>query len=101
MAGEDGRELRELADRVRLRSLDEVAPLPGYVRDPADRSRWRRDGSVPGVTGVRYFDHLQGRGGGSGRSAADGVRAAGAVRPGLAGGSGLASGGARSRGVPG
>ena len=49
-----------------LRPLDEVAPLLGYVRNPADRTRWRQDGSVLSVTGVRYFDHLQGRGGGAG-----------------------------------
>ena len=48
------------------RPLDEVAPLLGYVRNPADRTRWRQDGSVLSVTGVRYFDHLQGRGGGAG-----------------------------------
>ena len=64
MAGRGRQELRDLADAVRLRPLDEVAPLLGYVRDPVDRTRWRRDGSVLSVTGVRYFDHLQGRGGG-------------------------------------
>ncbi len=64
MAMRDRQELRGLADAVRLRPLDEVAPLLGYVRDPADRSRWQRDGSVLSVTGIRFFDHVQGRGGG-------------------------------------
>ena len=64
MAGRGRRELRDLADAVRLRPLEEVAPFLGYVRDPTDRSRWRRDGSVLSVTGMKYFDHLRGRGGG-------------------------------------
>ena len=64
MAMRDREELRGLADAVRLRPLEEIAPLLGFVRDPADRSRWRREGSVLSVTGIRFFDHLQGRGGG-------------------------------------
>ena len=64
MAGRGRRELWDLADAVRLRPLSEVAPRLGHVRDPAGRSRWRRDGSVLSVTGIRFFDHLQGRGGG-------------------------------------
>ena len=64
MAGRGRQELRDLADAVRLRPLDEVTPFPGYVQDPTDRTRWRRDGSVLSVTGMRFFDHLQGRGGG-------------------------------------
>ena len=64
MAGRGRRELRDLADAVRLRPLEEVAPFLGYVRDPADRSRWCRDGSVLSVTDIRFFDHLRGRGGG-------------------------------------
>ena len=64
MAGRGRRELRDLADAVRLRPLEEVATFLGYVRDPADRSRWRRDGSVLSVTGMKYFDHLRGQGGG-------------------------------------
>ncbi len=42
MAGRGGRELRDLADAVRLRPLEQVAPFLGYVRDPTNRSRWRR-----------------------------------------------------------
>ena len=64
MAGRGRQELRDLADAVHLRPLDEVTPFPGYVQDPTDRTRWRRDGSVLSVTGMRFFDHLQGRGGG-------------------------------------
>ena len=64
MAIRDREELRGLADAARLRPLEEVAPLLGFVRDPADRSRWLREGSVLSVTGIRFFDHLQGRGGG-------------------------------------
>ena len=64
MAMRDREELRGLADAVRLRPLEEIAPLLGFVRDPADRSRWLREGSVLSVTGIRFFDHLQGRGGG-------------------------------------
>ncbi|MDE2789542.1 MAG: hypothetical protein OXI81_03865 [Paracoccaceae bacterium] len=45
-----------------------MAPFLGYVRDPTDRSRWRQDGSVLSVTGMKFngkfFDHLQGQGGG-------------------------------------
>ena len=37
MAGRGRRELRDRADAVRLRSLEEMAPFPGYVRDPTDR----------------------------------------------------------------
>ena len=74
MAGRGRQELRDLADAVRLRPLDEVAPLLGYVRDPVDRTRWHRDGSVLSVTGVRYFDHLQGRGGGGKAAANHGAR---------------------------
>ena len=54
MAGRGRRELRDLADAVRLRPLEEVAPFLCYVRDPADRSRWRRDGSVLSVTGMKF-----------------------------------------------
>ena len=67
MAGREGEGLGDLADAARLRPLDEVAPLLGHVRDPAERSRWHRNGSVLDLTGVRHFDHLQGLGVGSRR----------------------------------
>ena len=56
--------LRDLADEVRVLPLGEVAVLLGYRRDASDRSRWRREGSVISVTGMKFYDHLQGRGGG-------------------------------------
>lgn len=64
MDGGSGCGLRRLADDVRLRPLVEVAPLLGYRRDPTDRSRWRRSGSVITVRGMKFYDHLQGCGGG-------------------------------------
>ena len=64
MAGESGQALRRLADDVRSRALGEVALLLGYRRDPTDRSRWRRAGSVITVRGMKFYDHLQGCGGG-------------------------------------
>ena len=64
MSGGLGQALRRLADDVRLRPLGEVAPLLGYRRDPTDRSRWRRSGSVITVRGMKFYDHLQGCGGG-------------------------------------
>ena len=42
MTGRGQRELRDLADAVCLRPLEEVAPFPDHVRDPTDHSRWRR-----------------------------------------------------------
>jgi len=64
MTGVSDQSLRRLADDVRSRPLGEVAPLLGYRRDPTDRSRWRRAGSVITVRGLKFYDHLQGRGGG-------------------------------------
>ena len=64
MAGTAGLALRRLADDVRHRALGEVAPLLGYQRDPSDGSRWRREGSVINLTGAKFYDHLQGCGGG-------------------------------------
>ena len=37
----------------------------GYRPDPADRTRWRRPGSVLSIDGAKFFDHLQARGGGA------------------------------------
>ena len=44
--------------------LDRVAAALGYRRDPADRARFKRDGSVISINGARFFDHLRGTGGG-------------------------------------
>ena len=44
--------------------LDRVAAALGYRRDPADRARFKRDGSVISINGARFFDHLSGTGGG-------------------------------------
>ena len=44
--------------------LDRVAPALGYLRDPVDRARFRRAGSVISINGARFFDHLRGTGGG-------------------------------------
>ena len=44
--------------------LDRVAIALGYRRDPADRARFRREGSVISINGERFFDHLGGTGGG-------------------------------------
>ena len=52
------------ADRVRNAPLPAVAELLGYRRDPRDRRRWRRPGSIISISGARFYDHLQGRGGG-------------------------------------
>ena len=44
--------------------LDRVAADLGYRRDPADRARFRREGSVISINGEKFFDHLRGTGGG-------------------------------------
>ena len=44
--------------------LDRVAIALGYRRDPADRARFRREGSVISINGQKFFDHLSGTGGG-------------------------------------
>ena len=55
-----GREL----DDIRNRPLEPLAQALGYRRDPRDRQRWKRDGSVLSINGSRFYDHLQERGGG-------------------------------------
>ena len=52
------REQRAIADALRALPLEQVAAALGYRRDPKDRSRWRRDGSVLSVTGERYNGNL-------------------------------------------
>ena len=44
--------------------LEHVALRLGYRRDPRDRKRWKRQGSVINISGAKFFDHLQGKGGG-------------------------------------
>ena len=44
--------------------LDRVAIALGYRKDPADRARFRRKGSVISINGEKFFDHLSGTGGG-------------------------------------
>ena len=44
--------------------LDRIAAALGYRKDPADRARFRREGSVISINGEKFFDHLRGTGGG-------------------------------------
>ena len=44
--------------------LDRVAAALGYRKDPADRARFKREGSVISIHGEKFFDHLRGTGGG-------------------------------------
>ncbi len=50
--------------RARNRPLRQVARQLGYRRDPRNRQRWRRPGSVLAIRGTRFFDHRRGQGGG-------------------------------------
>ena len=53
----------ELAD-IRNRPLEPLAQALGYRRDPRDRQRWKREGSIISINGMRFYDHLCERGGG-------------------------------------
>ena len=44
--------------------LGRVAAALGYRRDPTDRARFKRGGSVISINGEKFFDHLRGTGGG-------------------------------------
>lgn len=44
--------------------LERVAVALGYRKDPADRARFKRQGSVISINGEKFFDHLRGTGGG-------------------------------------
>lgn len=44
--------------------LDRVAIDLGYSGDPRDPRRWKRDGSVIGINGAKFFDHVAQSGGG-------------------------------------
>ncbi len=50
--------------RLRDLPLDTVAAAVGYRRDPRDRTRWKKTGSVIGIDGTRFYDHLLQQGGG-------------------------------------
>ena len=64
MGGTKDLEQKPLSDDVRHRPLFEVAALLGYQPDPIDRSRWRLADSVINLAGMKFYDHLQGCGGG-------------------------------------
>jgi len=55
---------RDRADALRAIPLTAAAAGLGYRKDPADRARWKRPGSVISINGTKYFDHIAGRGGG-------------------------------------
>ena len=55
---------RARADAVRAIPLTAVAAGPGCRKDPTDKVRWKRPGSVTGINGTKFFDHIAGRGGG-------------------------------------
>lgn len=50
--------------RLRDLPLDTVAAALEYRQDPRDRTRWKKDGSVIGIDGTRFYDHLHQQGGG-------------------------------------
>ncbi len=55
---------RARADAVRAIPLTVAAAGLGHRKDPADRARWKRPGSVISINQSRFFDHVAGRGGG-------------------------------------
>ena len=52
------------ADALRGIPLERVAAALGYRRDPRDRARWKRPGSILSIHGAKFYDHLSGGGGG-------------------------------------
>ena len=48
---------------LRQLPLEAVAQALGYHRDPRDRARWKRPGSVLSINGEMFYDHLAGKGG--------------------------------------
>ncbi len=52
------------AGRLRAVALERVAERLGYRRDPNDRARWKRPGSVISISGTQFCDHVLCRGGG-------------------------------------
>ena len=55
---------RARARSVRDAPLEPLAAHLGYRPDPRNPARWKLPGSVLSITGSRFFDHCQGRGGG-------------------------------------
>ena len=55
---------RDRADAVRTIPLSVAAAGLGHRKDPADKARWKRPGSVISINQGRFFDHVAGRGGG-------------------------------------
>ncbi len=55
---------RARAATVRHSPLKPLAAQLGYHKDPLNRARWKRPGSVLSITGSKFFDHCCGRGGG-------------------------------------
>ena len=54
----------ERARWVRTVALEPLAVQLGYRPDPRNPARWKRPGSVLSISGDKFFDHRQGRGGG-------------------------------------
>ena len=50
--------------RLRNSALPTVARALGYKNDRRDRKRWRRPGSIISINGPKFFDHVNGKGGG-------------------------------------
>ena len=55
---------RARATAVRHSPLKPLAAQLGYHKDPLNRARWKRPGSVLSITGSKFFDHCCGQGGG-------------------------------------
>ncbi len=55
---------RARAAAVRHSPLKPLAAQLGYHKDPLNRARWKRPGSVLSITGSKFFDHCCGQGGG-------------------------------------
>ena len=58
------REMGRLADAVRGIALTEVLPRLEAMPDPRDPARWKTPAGVISVTGARFYDWYQHRGGG-------------------------------------
>ena len=48
-------------DQLRALPLEPLAERLGYRRDPRNRRRWKRPGSVLAIDGERFFDHARSR----------------------------------------
>ena len=55
---------RDEVQALRATLLDTVARALGYERSTRDRARWKRPDSIISINGPRFFDHLNGAGGG-------------------------------------